>query len=133
MREDRYRQQRNWGARILEYEHKGMRVVFLENEKLRVGVLVDKGTDVIEFNHKPTDTDFVWLAPGGVRNPASYLSTAQDPLAPFLEYTEDEIVSTDIFCSRSRCACAREIAVYGSRRRSRTRARSTCAPCGDTT
>jgi hypothetical protein len=83
---NRHRAQRNWGARILEYEHKGMRVVFLENEKLRVGVLVDKGTDVIEFNHKPTDTDFVWLAPGGVRNPASYLSTAQDPLATFLDY-----------------------------------------------
>jgi Domain of unknown function (DUF4432) len=86
VREDRYREQRNWGARILEYEHKGMRVVFLENEKLRVGVLVDKGTDIIEFNHKPTDTDFVWLAPGGVRNPTSYLSTEPDPLATFLDY-----------------------------------------------
>ena len=86
MREDRYREQRNWGARILEYEHMGMRVVFLENEKLRVGVLVDKGTDIIEFNHKPTDTDFVWLTPGGVRNPTSYLSTAPDPLATFLDY-----------------------------------------------
>src|ERR671920_203715 len=61
-------------------------VVFLENEKLRVGVLVDKGTDIIEFNHKPTDTDFVWLTPGGVRNPTSYLSTAPDPLATFLDY-----------------------------------------------
>ena len=86
MREGRYREQRNWGTRILEYEYKGMRVVFLENEKLRVGVLVDKGTDIIEFNHKPTDTDFVWLAPGGVRDPTSYLSTASDPLATFLDY-----------------------------------------------
>jgi hypothetical protein len=84
--DEKYRKQRNWGARILEYEHKGMRVVFLENEKLRVGVLVDKGTDIIEFNHKPTDTDFVWLTPGGVRNPTSYLSTAPDPLATFLDY-----------------------------------------------
>jgi hypothetical protein len=49
-------------------------------------VLVDKGTDIIEFNHKPTDTDFVWLTPGGVRNPTSYLSTAPDPLATFLDY-----------------------------------------------
>ena len=86
MGDEKHRKQRNWGARILEYEHKGMQVVFLENEKLRVGVLVDKGTDVIEFNHKPTDTDFVWLAPGGVRNPTSYLSTAPDPLATFLDY-----------------------------------------------
>jgi uncharacterized protein DUF4432 len=86
VRQDRYREQRNWGARILEYEYRGMRVVFLENEKLRVGVLVDKGTDIIEFNHKRTDTDFVWLAPGGVRKPTAYLSTAPDPLATFLDY-----------------------------------------------
>src|SRR5215204_3592098 len=48
-----------------------MRAVFLENEKLRVGVLADKGTDVIEFNYKPRDVDFVWLTAGGVRNPTA--------------------------------------------------------------
>ena len=63
-----------------------MRTVFLENEKLRVGVLADKGTDVIEFNYKPRDLDFVWLSAGGVRNPTSYLSTSPDSLATFLDY-----------------------------------------------
>jgi galactose mutarotase-like enzyme len=82
----RYRSQRNWGARILEYEYAGMRAVFLENEKLRVGVLADKGSDVIEFNYKPRDMDFVWLTAGGVRNPTSYLSTSPDDLATFLDY-----------------------------------------------
>ena len=86
MEENLYRPQRNWGARILEYRYKGMRAVFLENEKLRVGVLVDKGTDVFEFNYKPRDMDFVWLSAGGVRNPTSYLSTSPDPLATFLDY-----------------------------------------------
>src|ERR671917_2368033 len=81
----RYRSQRNWGARILEYEYAGMRAVFLENEKLRVGVLADKGSDVIEFNYKPRDMDFVWLTAGGVRNPTSYLSTSPDYLATFLD------------------------------------------------
>ncbi len=81
-----YRKQRNWGARVLEYDYKGMRVVFLENEKLRVGVLAGKGTDVIEFNYKPHDTDFVWLTAGGVRSPTSYLSTSPDPLATFVDY-----------------------------------------------
>jgi Domain of unknown function (DUF4432) len=82
----RYRPQRNWGARVHEYEYAGMRTVFLENEVLRVGVLADKGTDVIEFNYKPRDVDFVWLTAGGVRNPTSYLSTSPDPLATFMEY-----------------------------------------------
>lgn len=63
-----------------------MRAVFLENEKLRVGVLADKGSDVIEFNYKPRDMDFVWLTAGGVRNPTSYLSTSPDSLATFLDY-----------------------------------------------
>jgi hypothetical protein len=86
MREDVHRPQRNWGARILEYQFKGMRAVFLENELLRVGVLADKGTDVFEFNYKPRDMDFVWLTAGGVRNPTSYLSTSPDPLATFMDY-----------------------------------------------
>jgi galactose mutarotase-like enzyme len=82
----RYRPQRNWGTRVLEYQYKGMRAVFLENELLRVGVLADKGTDVFEFNYKPRDMDFVWLTAGGVRNPTSYLSTSPDPLATFMDY-----------------------------------------------
>lgn len=81
-----YRPQRNWGARILECQYKGMRVVFLENELLRVGVLADKGTDVFEFNYKPRDMDFVWLTAGGVKNPTSYLSTSPDPMATFMDY-----------------------------------------------
>ena len=63
-----------------------MRTVFLENERLRVGVLADKGTDVIEFNYKPRDVDFVWLATGGVRDPTSYLSTSPDSLATFMDH-----------------------------------------------
>ncbi|MBA2443353.1 MAG: DUF4432 family protein [Rubrobacter sp.] len=81
-----YRRQRNWGARVLEYEVKGMRAVFLENEKLRVGVLAGKGADIFEFNYKPLDMDFVWLTAGGVRDPSSYLSTSPDPLATFLDH-----------------------------------------------
>ncbi len=53
MKEDLYRPQRNWGARILEYRYKGLRAVFLENELLRVRIIADKGTDVFEFNYKP--------------------------------------------------------------------------------
>ncbi len=82
----RYRLQRNWGARVLEYEFKGMSAVFLENEKLRVGVLAGKGTDVFEFNYKPRDMDFVCLTSRGVQNPMAYLSTSPDPLATFLDY-----------------------------------------------
>ena len=61
---NRYRPQRNWGARVLEYRYIGMRAVYLENELLRVGVLANKGTDVFEFTYKPRDINFVWLTAG---------------------------------------------------------------------
>jgi hypothetical protein len=86
MRGDFHRPQRNWGARVREYQVKGMRAVFLENERLRVGVLADRGTDVIEFNYKPRDLDFVWLTAGGVRNPTRYVSTSPDPVATYMDY-----------------------------------------------
>jgi hypothetical protein len=82
---DRHRVQRNWGPRIREVDYFGMHLVDLENERLRVGVLSGKGTDVVELNYKPRDLDFVWLTPGGVRNPASFLSTSPDPLATFVD------------------------------------------------
>jgi Domain of unknown function (DUF4432) len=55
---------RNWGARCAaDVALAGRRAVVLENAALRVAVLADKGTDVVELLHKPTDTDFMWRAP----------------------------------------------------------------------
>jgi galactose mutarotase-like enzyme len=62
-----------------------MQTVILENELLRVTVLVDKGGDIIEFRHKPTDLDFLYLAPGGVRNPNRGVVSAPSGGA-FLDY-----------------------------------------------
>lgn len=42
------------------------RTVILENELIRVMILVDKGADIIEFNFKAHDTDFVWTNPMGI-------------------------------------------------------------------
>jgi hypothetical protein len=47
-----------------------MRAVVLENELLRVTVLVDKGTDVVEFLAKRHDMDFVWWSADGLRAPS---------------------------------------------------------------
>ncbi len=82
----RYRPQRNWGARVHESSVQGMRTIVLENRRLRITVLVEKGTDIIEFLYKPTDVDLIWLTAGGVRDPRSYLSTSPDPLATFTDY-----------------------------------------------
>ncbi|MFI6604261.1 DUF4432 family protein [Nonomuraea sp. NPDC050536] len=65
-----------------------MRAVVLENDKLRVTVLPEKGGDVVEFLHKPTDTDFVWLSPQGLRNPRDHFLGAADDVAQFIDHYE---------------------------------------------
>lgn len=68
----RYRPQRNYGCRVHdEYTYFGMKTVVLENEFVRISVLVDKGTDIFEYLYKPTDMDFMWLSSNGVQNPAT--------------------------------------------------------------
>lgn len=55
---------RNFGCRITdELMYRNSRLLVLENQKIRVSVLLDKGSDIIEFLYKPTDTDFMWRSP----------------------------------------------------------------------
>ena len=57
----------HFGARLHDYTELGYRTLAFENELLRVEVLVDKGTDIVSFLHKPSDTDFLWRRPLGLR------------------------------------------------------------------
>jgi hypothetical protein len=61
--------QRNWGARVRAVTFRGLLLVELENEVLRVGVLAGKGADIVEILWKPRDLDLAWQAPGGIRVP----------------------------------------------------------------
>ncbi|NUP61046.1 MAG: DUF4432 family protein [Nonomuraea sp.] len=79
---------RNWAARLRESAIDGLRAVTLENERLRVTVVPDKGGDVVEFLHKPTDTDFVWLSPQGLRDPRDHRHGAADDVAQFVDHYE---------------------------------------------
>jgi galactose mutarotase-like enzyme len=61
---------RNYHCRLAEYSYRGLRLLFLENSMLRIGVLVDKGADIFQFLYKPTDTEFMLHTPRGIRPPA---------------------------------------------------------------
>lgn len=77
---------RNHGCRISDaWTLEGMRTLILENELLRVTVLVDKGSDIIEFRYKPQDLDVLFFAPGGLRQPARNMPSAPTN-GPFLDY-----------------------------------------------
>ncbi|MCO6449516.1 MAG: aldose 1-epimerase [Caldilineales bacterium] len=62
-----------------------MKTLILENELLRVTVLLDKGSDIVEFRYKPLDLDVLLLAPGGIRNPNRGVLSAPSS-GPFLDY-----------------------------------------------
>ena len=77
---------RNHGCRISDAWHLvGMRTIILENELLRVVVLLDKGSDIIEFRYKPLDLDLLYFAPNGLHNPRHFTPSAPST-APFLDY-----------------------------------------------
>ena len=76
---------RKTGCRIsLDYTYRGMRVAFLENESIRVGVLLDKGADIFEFTFKPLDLDFMWQSPIELRKP--FVATSALPEGAFHDY-----------------------------------------------
>ena len=57
------------GARLRDLIERGRRVLVLENELIRVELLPDKGSDIVSFLHKPSDTDVLWHASAGLRRP----------------------------------------------------------------
>lgn len=76
---------RKQGCRIsLDYTYKGMRIAYLENEVLRVGVLLDKGADIFDFTYKPCDLDFMWQSPISMRPP--FVTTSALPEGVFHDY-----------------------------------------------
>jgi len=80
---------RNYGCRIRSnISYKGIDIIFLENEVLRVGIIIGKGTDFFEFLYKPKDMDFVWLSPFGLSNPNNYSMTKNQTEGRFMDYYE---------------------------------------------
>ncbi|NWF69696.1 MAG: aldose 1-epimerase [Chloroflexi bacterium] len=76
---------RKTGCRAsLDYTYKGMRIAYLENELLRVGILLDKGADIFDFTYKPRDLDFMWQSPIPMQKP--FVVTSALPEGAFHDY-----------------------------------------------
>ncbi len=69
-----YQDERTHGCRVSDsWTYRGLKTVVLENQLLRVSVIADKGADIFELVHKPSDTDFMWRTPWSVRNQALWV------------------------------------------------------------
>jgi galactose mutarotase-like enzyme len=64
----------------------GMKAVYLENDFLKVGVLIDRGSDIFEFRYKPKDIDFLLRLPKGIRNPQTHFSQIRNTKTQFEDY-----------------------------------------------
>ncbi|MFO1539246.1 MAG: aldose 1-epimerase [Chloroflexota bacterium] len=76
------------GARIRDIHERGRRVLVLENELIRVELLPDKGSDIVSFLHKPSDTDALWHSAIGLRRPAEDGRRPADDLTAFMDLYE---------------------------------------------
>ena len=81
---ERHSARRNWGARIREYRFETMRLVFLENELLRIGINADRGSEVFECCYKPRDVDFAPLFRSGMRA-ATTVPVSPNPELAFID------------------------------------------------
>jgi hypothetical protein len=84
-----YYHNRNYGCRInTDYFYRDLRIAVLENEYLRISVLIDKGTDIFEFLYKPKDIDFMWLSPWGITSPSKFVPSVSSREGNFMDYYE---------------------------------------------
>ncbi|MCL5987067.1 MAG: DUF4432 family protein [Actinobacteria bacterium] len=84
-----YHHIRNYGCRIsTDYFYRDMRVAVLENQLLRISVLIDKGTDIFEFQYKPKGMDFMWLSPWGINSPSKFVPSVNSRYGNFMDFYE---------------------------------------------
>ena len=84
-----YQQERTDGVRVSDaWKYRGLKTVILENKNIRVLIISDKGADISSFVYKPTDTEFMFKTPWGIRNPKLTVPSTGDAASVWLDYYE---------------------------------------------
>ncbi len=77
---------RNFGCRIDDQvRFNGYRSMIMQNEILQIILLVDKGTEIVQFLHKPSDIDFLWHSPNGLRSGTHFAPSGGDENSSFFD------------------------------------------------
>jgi galactose mutarotase-like enzyme len=69
-----------------DWTYKGMKVVFMENHFLRIGILADRGSDIFEFTYKPLGIDPLLRLEKGISNPNQHFSQIRNTSSQFEDY-----------------------------------------------
>lgn len=78
---------RHWGCRVNDkIIWNGIHSILLQNELIQVLIHVEKGAEITQFLHKPTDTDFLWRSRIELHNPAQVLTAGGADNAPFFDH-----------------------------------------------
>lgn len=78
---------RHYGCRINDQiVWSGYRALLLQNELIQIVILVDKGSEIIQFLYKPLDVDFLWHSTNPFRHPARFAPPAGSAAAPFFDH-----------------------------------------------
>jgi hypothetical protein len=81
-----YSEPRHHRCRIAFVETRGHHLAVLENEVLRVSVLLSKGADIVEFRYKPADLDLLWHGPLEPYPAGRYVEPVARAQGSFLDY-----------------------------------------------
>lgn len=69
-----------------DWTYKNMPVVYMENDFIKVGILVGRGSDIFEFIYKPAALDFMLRLDKGIRNPNQDFSQQRGTANQFEDY-----------------------------------------------
>ncbi len=64
----------------------GFKAIIMQNERLQIVVLVEKGTEIVQFLYKPLDIDFIWRAPNPLRDPSEFVPTGSSGNSDFFDH-----------------------------------------------
>ncbi|MCA9858218.1 MAG: aldose 1-epimerase [Thermomicrobiales bacterium] len=65
---------------------RGVRGVTIENDRISVTLLPDKGADIYQWVHKRTGVDVLWKSPWGLRRPGAGIPTSFDSSVTWMEW-----------------------------------------------
>jgi hypothetical protein len=74
------------GCRVSdEWQIRGLRAAVLENELVRVTVLLDRGAEIVELRHKPTDIDPLLRLPVPIHDPARSIMSIAGGVGSYMD------------------------------------------------